>query len=221
MQQKQIFLESEADAWYERNKQNLARVDFATADLVTASIVEICCLPTYSKSDKKIRILEVGCGEGRRLSWFSENFKAEVFGVEPSAIAVKQACSRGVVAKLGTAEQLPFESGMFDILIFGFCLYLCDREDLLRIAQEADRVLKPDAWLIINDFYAPSPVQRKYHHRSRVFSYKMDYREMFEWHPAYTCFSHRVIGHGGNEYTDDSQEWVATSVLRKKEISFE
>jgi hypothetical protein len=44
----------------------------------------------------------------------------------------------------------------------------------------------------------------------------MDYRTLFCWHPAYTCYHHRVLHHGQGEYTDDPQEWVATSVIRKK-----
>jgi len=93
---------------------------------------------------------------------------------------------------------------------------LCDRQDLFRIAQEANRVLKSDSWLVINDFYAPHPIKREYHHKPGVYSYKMDYRQLFSWHPAYTCFAHKVTFHGRNEFTDEAQEWVATSVMRKK-----
>ena len=44
--------------------------------------------------------------------------------------------------KIGTAEKLPFEENYFDILIFGFCLYLTDSEDLFKISSEAYRVTK-------------------------------------------------------------------------------
>lgn len=216
MQQKDIFLRFEADAWFERNQQSVAQRNFATDDPVTAATVQIAQLSQYADRKESMQILEVGCGEGRRLSWLSEKLGADVFGVEPSAMAVEQACSRGVTAQRGTADSLPFESAKFDILIFGFCLYVCDRQDLFRIAQEADRVLKPDAWLVINDFFAPTPVRREYHHKPGVFSYKMDYRALFEWHPAYTCYAHRINHHGQGSFTDDSHEWVATSVLRKR-----
>lgn len=221
MQQKDIFLRSEADAWFERNQQSVAKRNFATDDSVTAAIVEIAHLSQYADRKERIQILEIGCGEGRRLSWFSENLDADVFGVEPSTMAVEQACGRGVKAQRGTADSLPFENAKFDILIFGFCLYLCDRQDLFRIAQEADRVLKPDAWLVINDFFAPTPVRREYLHKPGVFSYKMDYRALFDWHPAYTCYEHRLTHHGQSSFTDDSQEWVATSVMRKNGSIYE
>lgn len=216
MDQKDVFLQSEADAWFERNQRSVSIRNFATDDTVTAAVVEIAQLPRYEQKKERLQILEIGCGEGRRLSWLAENLDADVFGVEPSAMAVEKACDLGIKAQRGTADDLPFESSKFDIVIFGFCLYLCDRQDLFRIAQEANRVLKPDAWLVINDFFAPTPVRREYHHKLGVYSYKMDYRVIFDWHPAYTCYAHKLNHHGQSSYTDDAQEWVATSVLRKR-----
>ncbi len=215
MQQKNIFLQSEADAWYERNHQAVAKRDFAIDDPVTAAIIEIANLPQYAGDKRSLQILEIGCGEGKRLAWLAENLPVDVFGVEPSAKAVEQACGHGINAQRGTADQLSFRDSSFDVVIFGFCLYLCDRQDLFKIAQEADRVLKPDAWLVINDFFAPTPIRRGYHHKPGIFSYKMDYRTLFDWHPAYTCYSHRLNHHGHGCYTDDPQEWVGLSVMRK------
>lgn len=215
MSQKDVFLSSEADAWYERNEQAVAKADFSV-DPVSASVLEIAATFPTDVESGKIRILEIGCGEGRRLEWLATHLNAEVFGVEPSARAVEKARARGVTAERGTADDLPFGNATFDVIIFGFCLYLCDRQDLFRVAQEADRVLKPDSWLVISDFYAPNLVKRMYHHKSGVYSYKMDYRQLFSWHPAYTCFAHKVTTHGKQEFTDDPQEWVATSIMRKK-----
>jgi ubiquinone/menaquinone biosynthesis C-methylase UbiE len=217
MQQKNIFLQSEADAWYERNHQAVAKKNFAIDDPVSAAIVEITELPHYACDRKKLKILEIGCGEGKRLAWLAESFPIDVFGIEPSAKAVEQACRLGINAQCGTADLLPFQDSTFDVVIFGFCLYLCDRQDLFRIAQEADRVLKSDAWLVINDFFAKTPIRREYHHKAGVFSHKMDFRTLFDWHPAYTCYSHRLNRHEDSRYTDDRQEWVATSVMRKME----
>jgi ubiquinone/menaquinone biosynthesis C-methylase UbiE len=214
MHQKDIFLQSEADAWFNRNHAAIAAKDFSSNDPVSSAVVEIAT--QIAQSDGRLRILEVGCGDGGRLVWLSKHLATEVHGVEPSFMAVEHACARGVKAVRGTAEALPYDDAYFDIVIFGFCLYLCDRQDLFRIAQEADRVLKPDAWIVIHDFFAPTPVRREYHHTSGVYSYKMDYRRLFDWHPAYTCFSQKVWANTIYGFTDDANEWVATSVLRKK-----
>jgi SAM-dependent methyltransferase len=215
MSQKDVFLASEADAWYERNQQALAKADFST-DPVSLAVLEIAATFSPNAKGRRMRIIEVGCGEGRRLEWLSAKLDADVFGVEPSVLAVDKARARGITAERGTADDLPFDDAAFDVLIFGFCLYLCDRHDLFRVAQEAHRVLKPDSWLVINDFYSPHPIKREYHHKPGVYSYKMDYRQLFSWHPAYTCFAHKVTRHGVNEFTDDPHDWVATSVIRKK-----
>ena len=115
----------------------------------------------------------------------------------------------------GTADILPFDDQRFDIVIFGFCLYLCDREDLFRIASEADRVLRMPGWLFIRDFFSSMPRAKTYHHRPGVLSYKMDYRTLFNWHPDYECMTHKLRHHSKGGFTDEQDEWVAVSVLRK------
>jgi len=210
MKQKNIFLESEGNAWFERNAKVLASRKLPESDPL---LVEILSLPTLPEGTK---ILEIGCGEGGRLSWLKENCGFDCHGVEPSAQAVEVAKGRGIAAHQGTADQLPFDDNAFDVLTFGFCLYLCDREDLFRIACEADRVLRNPGWLLIQDFYSPVPVRRVYHHHSDLFTHKMDYRTLFTWNPSYVNFAHKVRHHFEASYTDDPNEWVATSVLRKK-----
>ena len=215
MSQKDVFLESEADAWFARNRNAISKRDFAVDDSVCQKLFQI--LETHKdQSNDPLRILEVGCGEGARLAWLAESMNADVYGIEPSAQAVDVALNRGVKAQRGTADSLPFDSATFDVVIFGFCLYLCDREDLFQIASEADRVMKSSGWLIIQDFFAQQAVANEYHHRPGIQSYKMDYRQLFSWHPAYTCLSHDIVHHGNQMPTDDKSEWMATSVLRKR-----
>lgn len=210
--QKNIFLQSEADAWYERNKEACAKQDFSKDPIATA-VLEV---NRIRQSKDSLRVLEVGCGEGLRLAWLTQHIAIEAYGIEPSGKAVAQAIQNGVKAIQGTADSLPYDDGFFDMVIFGFCLYLCDPQDLFRIAQEADRVLKSDAWLLIHDFQAAVPTRRPYHHKDGVYSHKMDFRKLFDWHPAYTCYDHRLGHHVTREFCDDPQEWVATSLLRKK-----
>jgi ubiquinone/menaquinone biosynthesis C-methylase UbiE len=165
-------------------------------------------------------VLEIGCGDGTRLAWIRNNLNADCYGIEPSAQAVAAACVKGINARQGTADTLPFDNQFFDIVIFGFCLYLCDRGDLFRIASEADRVLRSPGWLMVLDFFNPTQKAREYHHRTGVQSYKMDYRRLFIWHPDYECMTHKVRCHDEASYTDDPDEWVAVSVLRKYNREF-
>lgn len=212
MRQRDVFLDSEADAWFDRNHEALANRD-VEEDPLYGAVMEI--YPTLQGKGATPAILEIGCGEGQRLERFASQLGVTVAGIDPSSKAVAKAQARGVDAHRGTAEELPWPDATFDIVIFGFCLYLCDPEDLFRIASEADRVLKADSWLVIHDFHANSFTRRAYHHKPGIYSNKMDFRRLFDWHPAYTCYSHRIVAHGTSNLTDDPQEWVATSLLRK------
>lgn len=211
MKQKEIFLKSEGDAWFTRNQLGVAARKLPDHDPLLCEFIDI--------HDKSVvgglKVLEIGCGDGTRLAWLKNNLNADCYGIEPSAQAVAAACAKGLKVQQGTAEQLPFDNQNFDVVIFGFCLYLCDREDLFAVANAADRVLRSPGWLLLLDFFSPIPYAKTYHHRSGVQTYKMDYRELFTWHPNYVCMTHKVRHHLEGIYTDQEDEWMAISVLRK------
>lgn len=210
--QRDIFLRSEGDAWFSRNEQAVREQKLPDEDPILQEI-----LGFVPAGKLGLKILEIGCGDGSRLAWLKDNLNAECFGIDPSEQAILAASSKGISAQQGTAELLPFDNDSFDIVIFGFCLYLCDREDLFHIAYEADRVLRTPGWLAILDFYSASPRAREYHHTSGVLSYKMDYRSLFDWHSGYECMTHKVRDHIGLGYTASSEDWIATSILLKRQ----
>jgi ubiquinone/menaquinone biosynthesis C-methylase UbiE len=217
LKQRDVFLQSEGDAWFERNHDNVKAKSLDENQPVLSAVLK--CYNVEAVQSESVKLLEIGCGEGKRLGWLSENCKINCFGLDPSEKAVEGALLNGVNAVKGTADQLPFENQTFNIVLFGFCLYLCDRTDLFRIAYEADRVLKSNGWIIIHDFFSPQYYRTKYHHYEGIYSHKMDYKSLFEWHPAYTCFSHEITHHSKSVYTDDREEWTAISVLRKDTIN--
>ena len=207
MKQKEIFLQSEGDAWFTRNQQAVAARKLPDDDPLLCEILDIHTIGA--------KVLEVGCGDGTRLAWLKNNLNVDCYGIEPSAQAVAAACAKGLNVQQGTADVLPFDDKSYDIVIFGFCLYLCDREDLFRISSAADRVLRAPGWLMIQDFFSPMPSAKTYHHRPGVLSYKMDYRTLFNWHPDYECMTHKLRHHSEGGFTDEQDEWVAVSILRK------
>ena len=211
--QKEFFLENEGDNWFERNIKNHIP---SLKDPVIKAILRC----TENKSNKKKKLLEIGCGDAKRLSWISENLKFQCYGIEPSKKAVKAAKNKGIKVILGTADKLKFEKEKFDFVVFGFCLYLCDREDLFQIAKEADRVLKNNGYLIIKDFYSKNCTKNKYHHTPGIFSYKMDYKKLFDWHPNYDCVFHEISGEIKGKfietYTASENNWISISILKKK-----
>lgn len=213
MSQKNIFLDTEGDAWFDRCHKNSLNRDFDKVDPVVAALKKLGS--SYDSKETVIKILEIGCGGAKRLEWLKDNLNFDVYGIDPSKNAIDQALEYGVHAKKGTADNIPFLSNQFDIVIFGFCLYLCDKDDLFQIAAEANRVLKSESWIIIHDFFATAEKVRDYKHKKGVYVRKMDYRSLFTWHPDFVCYSHTVNSHSSTHFTDDADEWISTSVIRK------
>lgn len=215
MKQKDVFLEGEGDAWFRRNHAFVNSAAYYRDDRIFEAVREVAGVRNASASSPALKLLEIGCGEARRLERFASELHIAPSGIEPSALAVATATRNGLDVRRGTAEDLPFPDHSFDIVVFGFCLYLCDPQDLFKIAAEADRVLKDESWIVICDFYVDGFTTREYHHREALLSHKMDFRKLFDWHPSYTCVSHRVGHHETHAFTDSRQDWVAVSTLRK------
>jgi len=162
--QRQAFLQGEGDAWFRRKRQlDAHQVAHLCDQDPLRELLENLPLPHGSQ----VSVLEVGCGQGLRLNRLKKTKGWDVCGLDPSEkaiTAVNASECRGIVA---TAESLPMADKSVDLLIFGFCLYLCDRDDLFQIADGAHRVLKPKAWLAILDFLTPSQTINPYHHHLR------------------------------------------------------
>jgi ubiquinone/menaquinone biosynthesis C-methylase UbiE len=210
--QKDAFLRSEGDAWLARNESGLQACDWSRDPVCVR-------LATLLPAGQPARVLEIGCGDGSRLQYLADRHGHRVSGIDPSQKAVAKARERGVQAVRATADKLPFADACSDVVIFGFCLYLCDDADLFRIAQEADRVLASPGWLLILDFEAAAPRYRPYQHLAGVTCRKMDYKSMYLWHPAYTLAAHEKFHHVTQRWTDEADEWVSLACLRKLQVA--
>jgi ubiquinone/menaquinone biosynthesis C-methylase UbiE len=208
--QKEIFKSGEGDRWFLRNRKS-SNSGLESEDKIVDLIKSIELFPQ--------KVLEIGCSDGRRLEMIREVFQADCYGIDPSSEAIKDGKSRypNISLQTGSADELPFEADSFDMIIFGFCLYLCDRTELFKIAYEADRCLKDKGSLIIKDFYPSFAYKNKYSHHDGIYSYKMDYARMFTWNPAYSEISKLVFSHSGFVLRDVPDEKLAVIVLLKNE----
>jgi SAM-dependent methyltransferase len=188
--QKQIFLEGEGNAWHQRNRE---AVNKRSTDPVVEAVAGLGWTPEH--------VLEIGCGNGWRLALLRDRYGAACEGLDPSPEAVAEGTRLrpGLGLRVGTADDLSaFAARSFDLVIFGFCLYLVDRFDLFRVVAEADRVLADGGILAIYDFCPPTPYTNPYAHDPRVTSYKMDYARAFLWNPAYAEVR-RVLAHHAHQ----------------------
>lgn len=217
---KKIFLDTEGDAWFNRcGNRPYEEYQSQAAKFLDAflSKVEI--------SKKQGVILEIGCTSGYNLAYLCQRHGLKGFGIEPSAQAVQvgnewAAAHPDVSLHLvrGTSDELPFEDGMFDIVMLGFCLYCTDRRYLHRTISEADRVLKHGGFLIIDDFLTPRAFRRPNKHDPNLYTYKYDYANLFLSDPCYSLIERTSYSHSGVAFDPEIQERVSTSIIYKEKI---
>ena len=138
MTQSDAFLSGEGDAWYARNKDKLGQRD------------PVCDLLNLLPLIRPKRVFEVGCANGWRLKKLRDKYKCRVSGMEPSYDAYVQAMADGLedVSWGAFPRNDPWLGGTFDMIIFGFCLYVASPSDWFKIVTEADRLLADKGHLI-------------------------------------------------------------------------
>jgi ubiquinone/menaquinone biosynthesis C-methylase UbiE len=206
--QKTIFSSGEGDSWFDRNRF----IDLDCRIENDPIIKEIERLNIRGK-----RCLEIGCADGWRLNALRKKLKFNGFGIDPSEKAIMSGVSEYPELQLiqGTADDLPYKDGSMSIVIIGFCLYLCDRSDLFKIASEVDRVIEENGIIIILDFYSEIPYKNKYTHLDGLYSYKMDYEKIFSWNPMYQVLNKVISSHTSEVIVDDKDERLMVCTLRK------
>jgi len=110
--------------------------------ILSTFVDEIC----RSVTDRRPRILDVGCGTGANLIMLSKYGDAE--GVDVSEDALAFCRERGLdKLKLGAAEELPYEDGTFDLVTaFDVVEHM---DDDLACLREMRRVLRPGGRVLL------------------------------------------------------------------------
>jgi ubiquinone/menaquinone biosynthesis C-methylase UbiE len=203
--QKAVFLDTEGDGYFTRNAGKLVpRGD----DPVVEALAR---LGIGSRA-----ALEIGAANGHRLVTLQEAMGCNGAGIDPSAAAVEagRAAFPDIDLRVGTADSLPFADAAFDLVIFGFCLYLVDPALHFRAVAEADRVLADGGHLVMVDFLPPFPYANPYAHVPGLNASKHEYSRMFTAHPAYTLVQRTLITAAGGVPAPDDR--VSIDVLAKR-----
>jgi SAM-dependent methyltransferase len=95
---------------------------------------------------KPRRVLEVGGGEGELAERIREELGAEVIGIDQSERMVEIQQSKGIDARVGDVQELPFADGEFDVVVAAWMLYHVP--DLDRGLAEIARVLERGGRLV-------------------------------------------------------------------------
>jgi SAM-dependent methyltransferase len=169
-------------------------------------------------------VLEVGCADGRRLAALGSLRPdlSRLAGVDPSAsaIATGREFWPDLDLSVGTAAGLDQIDGTFDVILFGFCLYLCDRNDLFTVADGAHRRIAADGAIAVLDFDPPSPARRPYHHDTRIWSYKADYSKLWTGNPEYCEVERMSEWSHGVEGRRSAFDRISLIILRRTPTAY-
>ena len=171
--QELAFTSNEGDNWFIRNKSKIKEN--------SAEISLLCnwLMPYQCHIDN---ILEIGSGAGNKLAQICWQLNAMGWGVEPSKKAVDFAnknYNKNCKFTVATADNLSFVNITFDLVHFGFCLYLVSRNKIDIVIEQADKLVKPGKFLSIVDFDPRSSFENDYIHFEGIKSYKTNYYKMF------------------------------------------
>lgn len=106
--------------------------------------------------EKKMRVLEVGCGTGVLLEVYRKS-QCQLFGIDASPSMLNVARKRfGDTADLllGDATGMPYESGTFDLVFCMLVLHEMDKTTRMSVIAEMKRVLKSGGRILMIDFHA-------------------------------------------------------------------
>lgn len=187
--QEDAFVTGEGNAWHARN--------------VGKPRHSVVCDAIRAAHIKPNRAIEIGCGDGLNIGEIEYHYGCDAEGVDPSTEAIKHAHENylDVDFFLGTASKMKVITGQFDLVVYGFCLYVCDRNDLAEIVAGGDGILEDGGHLVIHDFDPNHPHRVKYHHLDGVFSYKMNYAKLWLANPAYSLVSKTT-------FLDNTAIWI-------------
>ncbi len=104
------------------------------------------------KLNKSIKILELGCGDGK-LSLSLAELDYHISGIDISPTAIEWAQEKAVNRDLkidfmvGNILNMAFDDNLFDLAIDSYCLHCIVGNDRKKFLKEVKRILKPDGVL--------------------------------------------------------------------------
>jgi SAM-dependent methyltransferase len=131
--------------WEYASEERLAKRNAIFRALIQGTNPEDVAFDAVAEAKPK-RLLDVGCGPGDVTQRFVDELKADVCAIDTSPRMVELAKARGLDARVGDAESLPYGDADFDVVFAGWVLYHVP--GLQQAIAECARVLKRSGRLV-------------------------------------------------------------------------
>ena len=104
------------------------------------------------------------------------------YGIDLSSKAIKEGKKRYTNIKLKKLSSLDLDKlkTSFDLVICGFFLYLLDRVNIFNQFDQILKILKPNGFLIVEDFDPLFKHSNQSYHNKSLISYKANYTNFLE-----------------------------------------
>jgi ubiquinone/menaquinone biosynthesis C-methylase UbiE len=163
------------------------------------------------------RVLEVGQGRGELAERIQRELGAELVAIDQSERMVALARDRGVDARFGDVQELPFEDRAFDCVVAAWMLYHVP--DLDRGLAEIVRVLRPGGRLVAvtnTEFHLPELWGRFGERAVRIHEFNAENGE--ERLARHFARVERRIVEGTVTFADwrAARDYVAASITRRE-----
>lgn len=216
--EEEVFLKSEADAWYKRNTHALVPAK-------RKGDIPLMLVRRHKLAPKSV--LEVGASNGWRLEALrTRRPRSSYVGIEPSRAAIKAGTKAfpKISFLRGVASALPIER-VFGLAMVVFVLHWVSREKLLASLSEIDRAVAEGGYLLVSDFLPRKPRRNPYHHtKGGISTWKMDYGALFEATGNYRLVERFIHDYRTNKRasarTPDDMRAVATLYQKKTGVGY-
>lgn len=135
------------------------------SDFFSEYKVKIVLENELASKNENIKILDLGCGDGNSIRYFSEYFpNANLIGLDVSSESIKNAIQKKIsnsTFSVYNGSTIPYSSESFDIVFLAGVIHHIPINDRLNLIKETYRILKKNGRLYIFEHNPYNPITNK------------------------------------------------------------
>jgi hypothetical protein len=185
-----IYIQDEADKWFERNFSRST-----SHNILTEYLVDI-----FQKNKlKKYTVAEFGIGTGNNVVFLS-NYVKYVDGYDGAQKAVDHLNKYSKLKNNIRSKKVnlgePFDGlSTYNLIIFGFFCYMLTDKELENLYETTKRLLKKNGYVFIYDFLARNNLSHKDSHNESLYVFKRNFDYWLDYFKDFDLIDFRLFDH--------------------------